>query len=158
MTLIEPDSTATVSTIAGSWYTHNEKNLRAATTVRPPTKVQDPTTVRPLGYVLGNLKTDGFVDDNSRISFGHYLIVISDELYEIFKPSMWSEGLPLSDMLRYIFIIIKLCAFVVTQEYNYALSIVWANDKSMWSSNIWCFADENFKVKHTRFLPMRTSN
>nr|POF23256.1 serine carboxypeptidase-like 2 [Quercus suber] len=123
MTLIEPDSTATVSTIAGSWYTHNEKNLRAATTVRPPTKVQDPTTVRPLGYVLGNLKTDGFVDDNSRISFGHYLIVISDELYESVCPAQ--------------------------HVINFTV---------MWSSNIWCFADENFKVKHTRFLPMRTSN
>ncbi|KAM3732347.1 hypothetical protein ACB098_11G053400 [Castanea mollissima] len=37
--------------------------------------------------VVGNPKTDDFVDDNSRISFGHQLILILDELYESAKES-----------------------------------------------------------------------
>ena len=35
------------------------------------------------GYVRENPKTDDFIDDNSRISFGHRLIVILDEIYEV---------------------------------------------------------------------------
>ncbi|KAI6682582.1 hypothetical protein NL676_036463 [Syzygium grande] len=34
------------------------------------------------GYVLGNPKTDDYVDDNSRVTFAHRLTLISSELYE----------------------------------------------------------------------------
>uniref|UniRef100_A0A2N9IW73 Serine carboxypeptidase-like 18 n=1 Tax=Fagus sylvatica TaxID=28930 RepID=A0A2N9IW73_FAGSY len=34
------------------------------------------------GYILGNPKTDDFIDDNSRVPFAHRLTLISDELYE----------------------------------------------------------------------------
>ncbi|KAM3692844.1 hypothetical protein ACJW31_08G119800 [Castanea mollissima] len=37
--------------------------------------------------MFGNPKMDDFVDDNSRISFGHQLILILDELYEVSKES-----------------------------------------------------------------------
>ncbi|XP_059460990.1 serine carboxypeptidase-like 13 [Corylus avellana] len=39
------------------------------------------------GYVLGNPKTDSFIDENSRIPFAHRLTLISDELYESAKES-----------------------------------------------------------------------
>jgi len=39
------------------------------------------------GYVLGNPKTDDFLDDNSRIPFAHRLTLISDELFESAKES-----------------------------------------------------------------------
>ncbi|KAE8056750.1 hypothetical protein FH972_013493 [Carpinus fangiana] len=39
------------------------------------------------GYVLGNPKTDSFIDENSRIPFAHRLTLISDELYESTKES-----------------------------------------------------------------------
>ena len=35
------------------------------------------------GYVLGNPKTDTFLDDNSRISFAYHLTLIPKELYEV---------------------------------------------------------------------------
>ncbi|GMY35361.1 serine carboxypeptidase-like 18 isoform X2 [Fagus crenata] len=39
------------------------------------------------GYVLGNPKTDTFLDDNSRISFAYHLTLIPKELYEAAKKS-----------------------------------------------------------------------
>nr|XP_023913727.1 serine carboxypeptidase-like 3 [Quercus suber]POF08972.1 serine carboxypeptidase-like 18 [Quercus suber] len=39
------------------------------------------------GYVLGNPKTDDFLDDNSRVPFAHRLTLISDELFESAKES-----------------------------------------------------------------------
>lgn len=35
------------------------------------------------GYVLGNPKTDTFIDTNSRISFAYHLTLIPKELYEV---------------------------------------------------------------------------
>ncbi|KDP35358.1 hypothetical protein JCGZ_10342 [Jatropha curcas] len=42
-------------------------------------------TMNLKGYVLGNPKTDSFIDDNSRVPFVHRLTLISDELYETTK-------------------------------------------------------------------------
>ncbi|KAF2309497.1 hypothetical protein GH714_003287 [Hevea brasiliensis] len=57
-----------------------------------------PPTMNLKGYILGNPKTDDFIDENSVVPFVHRLTLISNELYK---------------------------------EYNYVLSGVWANDKSV---------------------------
>ncbi|KAG8639571.1 hypothetical protein MANES_14G155200v8 [Manihot esculenta] len=42
-------------------------------------------TMNLKGYVLGNPKTDSFIDDNSRVPFAHGLTLISDQLYKSTK-------------------------------------------------------------------------
>nr|POE52206.1 hypothetical protein CFP56_60313 [Quercus suber] len=50
--------------------------------------------------VPGNPKMDDFVDDNSRILFGHQLILILDELYELLLQINLMQVLHLEDEVK----------------------------------------------------------
>lgn len=130
------------------------------------------------GYVLGNPKTDSFIDDNSRIPFAHRLTLISDELYESAKESCNGDYVNVnenntqcvSDIQSIDELVLQINLMQVVEpncqtasprsskeylqrryleenfdesllsqtnpaywcrEYNYVLSGVWANDKSV---------------------------
>ncbi|XP_041019111.1 serine carboxypeptidase-like 13 [Juglans microcarpa x Juglans regia] len=54
-------------------------------------------TLNLRGYVLGNPKTDSFIDDNSRIPFSHRLTLISDVLYKSAKESCNGDFVNVND-------------------------------------------------------------
>ncbi|KAL6270654.1 hypothetical protein ACE6H2_027565 [Prunus campanulata] len=79
------------------------------------------------GYVLGNPLTEPTYDFNSRIKFAHRMALISDTLYESTKTNCKGEyvqvdpsNAPCVENLQ-----------EVTENYNYLLSFIWANDKTV---------------------------
>ncbi|XP_031378195.1 serine carboxypeptidase-like 2 [Punica granatum] len=58
------------------------------------------------GYVLGNPKTDDYIDDNSRVPFAHRMTLISDELYKDAKEACKGDYVNINassaDCLTYI--------------------------------------------------------
>ncbi|KAK7823702.1 serine carboxypeptidase-like 17 [Quercus suber] len=81
----------------------------------------------PLGYVLGNPKTDTYLDTNSRISFAYHLGLIPNDLYENVKTSCNGDFVNVdssNEQCEYALLIIK-------ENYRHVLSGIWANDKTV---------------------------
>ncbi|KAF8042582.1 hypothetical protein BT93_A1041 [Corymbia citriodora subsp. variegata] len=102
------------------------------------------------GYVLGNPKTDDFVDDNSRVPLAHRLTLISSEMYEMLEEINLMHVLEPICQVAYsrpaksirgktIVFEENYENFLATgakpahwcRDYNYVLSAIWANDKSV---------------------------
>ncbi|OWM84337.1 hypothetical protein CDL15_Pgr027106 [Punica granatum] len=101
------------------------------------------------GYVLGNPKTDDYIDDNSRVPFAHRMTLISNELYkmlvdidvmQILEPlcktassrpveSMKGNRRSLEDYKGFLAAQAKPAYWC--REYNYVLSDIWANNKDV---------------------------